>query len=214
MYRLTMATVLLCAAPAFAACDGVENALGVYFDQGSYAENCFEPVPTTPFTMYFVFQHGTLPDFHGIEFSWRFEPQPASAINYGYWWNCGTDLWDPYNVYLGCWPGLPVSEPLVVLSFSYMLLAPLSAPSFVRVGPPPAQSLPGHAAVAGGDPLQIIPLNFCDDWDGADVTIDADGWTVPGLAAIAPAGGCGAVAVVGATWGSIKALYREEKGGK
>jgi hypothetical protein len=198
----------LTATTSLAVCDGVENALGVYFDQGSLEENCFEPIPFVPFSMYFVLRNGTLPDFRGIEFSWRFSPESTPVLNTGYWWICGTDLWDYDDVYLGCFTPRPISEPLVVLSFSFLSTGPLPAASFVRLGPPPVATIPGHAAVAGGDPLQIVPLNFCDDWDGADVEIDADGWTVPGVAALAPTAGCGTVAVVGATWGTIKTLYR------
>ena len=193
-----------------AVCDGVENALGVYFDQGTYEENCFEPVVGTPFSMYFVLRHGTLPDFRGIEFSWRFSPEPTSAAHLRLLvGSAGRISGTPTTSISGAARPADRANRLVVLSCQLPAMAAAAGPRRSSGSDRrPSPSHPGHAAVAGGDPLQIVPLNFCDDWDGADVTIDADGWTVPGVAAIAPAGGCGTVAVVGATWGSIKSLYR------
>jgi hypothetical protein len=188
------------ASSAYAACDGVENALGVYFDQGTYEENCFEPVVGTPFSMYFVLRHCTLPDFAGAAVVWRFSPEPAQLIM-SCGWDCGVELWDCHQISLGCDPR-PVTDTIVLVDALCFLLQPLVAPSFIQAGPY------GTAVVWGGEPDQREPMNFCDDWDGAEITFDDDGWTVPGIAAIAPAGGCGTVAVVGATWSSIKSLYQ------
>jgi hypothetical protein len=201
MRRFVIAFVVASfASSALAACDGVENALGVYFDQGTYQENCFEPVVGTPFSMYFVLRHGTLPNFAGVAFLWRFSPEPAQLIT-GCVWDCGVDLWNCREVFLGCEPR-PMTDAIVLVEAQCLLLQPLVAASFVQAGPY------GEAGVFSSDPEQREPIDFCDDWDDTDVIIDAEGWPTPGLAAIAPPGRCGTVAVVGATWGSIKSLYQ------
>jgi hypothetical protein len=201
MRRLLITLILLLiAATSHAACDGVENALGVYFDQGTYQENCFEPVVGTPFSMYFVLRHGTLPNFAGVAFLWRFSPEPAQLIT-SCAWDCGVELWNCREVFLFCEPR-PMTDAIVLVNAQCFLLQPLVVASFIQAGPY------GEAGVYSDDPYDRVPMDFCDDWDDTDVIIDAEGWTVPGLAAIAPPGGCGTVAVVGATWGSIKSLYQ------
>jgi hypothetical protein len=101
-----------------------------------------------------------------------------------------------------------VTDVMVLASFRMIFLGSVPVATDIQVGPTTPSSLPGHPAIAGGDPLQILPLAFC----GAEP--DEHGWSVPGVGALAPSGGCGTVAVVGATWGSIKALYRDGQEGR
>jgi hypothetical protein len=199
---LTVAVVMIFATSALATCEDLENSLGVFFDQGTYEENCSEPPPFIPYSLYFVLRHSTLPDLRGMEFAWRFAPElvppPYIFSAYGI---CMDQYWDHFEIVMWCGLPIPVTDVMVVASFQMLNISALAAPVYIQAGPTTPSSLPGHATVTGGDPLQTLAINFCD------VTIDEDGWTVPGIGALAPAGGCGTVAATGETWGNVKALY-------
>lgn len=208
-HLLVTAVFLLLASPALAACEGVENGLGAYFDQDGYAQNCGEPSGESMFSLYFVLRQPTLPEIRGFEFAWRLSPSPAGLVFVGSVLPPCAESWDSHNllVYLMCDP-MPLGEATVLAEMHFILLEPLTETAFVQVGPPVGSSLPGHACIWRSDPPEIAAIGFCDDWDGLDIEIDAAGWTTPGIAAFAPSGGCESVAVEGATWSTIKTLYR------
>ncbi len=208
---LVMAGALALAFPNItqAICDDVENGIGVYFDSSSYTVNCLETAPAVPITMYFVLRNCSLDAIGGYEFAWRIEPDadPAPLV-LGSTWPCGIDVWDPYNVIIGCGTPLTTTGPTLLLSVQlYFLVQPEL--TFIQVGPATPSSLPGYPAIGvlvDGD-LVIEPMNFCGGGAVGDVTRDAEGWSVPGVAVLLPHA-CDGVAAQPSSWGTIKSFYR------
>jgi hypothetical protein len=193
-------TFVLLAMPAMApaACDGVDNCLGIYFDQGQWTQTCSEVAPWAPFHVYFVLQNCTFEAFGGMEFAWRFAPTPAQLPIVMAADLPGSGEWPPdyYNIIYGV--GLPIliDGPFILMDLTLLVSTPFTAD--LQLGPSTPANLPGHAAINDWyDPANAVPLNF-----GAPV--DADGWTVPGIAKL---GDC-AVPGKAVDWGTIKALFR------
>jgi hypothetical protein len=200
MNRLVLATVVLLTAPAMAhaACDGVDNCLGIYFDQGEWTDDCLEPVPFLPVHIYFVLKNCTFDAIGGFEFAWRYAPEPAPLPIVLSAWLPGPEPWifDYDNIIYGSPQPIVTGGPTVLLDLTVLLLAPITAD--LQLGPSTPASLPGHGAINEWDNwANIVPLSF-----GGPV--DVEGWTVDGVAQI---GDC-STTVEAANWGTIKALFR------
>ncbi len=200
MTRLALVIVLLLAGPglAHATCDGVDNCLGIYFDQGEWTQTCSEGTLWVPFHLYFVLQNCTFDTIGGFEFAWRYAPEPAQVPIIMSAWLPGPEPWisDYDNVIYGSGQPIVTAGPTVLLDFTMVLVAPITAD--LQLGPSTPASLPGHGAIIDwDDPANLVPLSF-----GAPV--DAEGWTVEGVAEF---GDC-TVPVEAADWGTIKALFR------
>jgi hypothetical protein len=200
MYRLILVTIMLLALPtmAHATCDGVDNCLGIYFDQGQWTQTCREVSPWEPFHVYFVLQNCTFGAIGGMEFAWRFAPTPAQLPIVLAADLPGLEPWlsDYYNVIYGVGQPIIIDGPFILMDLTLLVGTPFTAD--LQLGPSTPASLPGHAAINDWyDPANVVPLSF-----GAPV--DADGWTVSGVAKL---GDC-AVPGEGVDWGTIKALFR------
>lgn len=200
MNRLAFAMVVLLATPALAmaACDGVDNCLGIYFDQGEWTQTCSDPPLFAPFHVYFVLQNCAFDAIGGFEFAWRYAPAPAQVPLILSAWLPGPEPWifDFDNVIYGSGQPIVTTGPTILMDLTMLAIAPITAD--IQLGPSTPANLPGHGAIYDwDDPANIIPLNF-----GAPV--DAWGWTVEGVAQF---GDCD-VPVETADWGTIKALFR------
>jgi hypothetical protein len=201
MKRLALVIIVLLGAPAvaYAACDGIDNCLGIYFDQDTWTQTCAEPVPWTPFHVYFVLQNCAFDAIGGIDFAWRFDPTPAVPPIVLAAYLPGVEPWitDYYNIiYAIGGPPVIIEGPFVVLDLTMILVAPFTAD--LQLGPALPATLPGHGAINDYyDPANIVPLNY-----GSPV--DADGWTVDGVARF---GNC-STPVETTNWSTIKALFR------
>lgn len=203
MPRLILATaaLLACAGLAHAecTCDGVDNCLGVYFDQGLWTQTCLDPVPVgQPFHMYFVLKNSVFDALGGFEFGMRFDPEPIPAmfilsVTYPF-----PVFIDPgvYNVHYGSGLPIPATGPVVFMDVLWLALGPVV--TIVELGPPTPASLPGHAALNDFyDPANIVAINF-------PCPVGPDGWTIEPVAQL---GQC-VTPVEAAAWSRIKALYR------
>ncbi len=129
MPRLILATaaLLACAGLAHAecTCDGVDNCLGVYFDQGLWTQTCLDPVPVAqPFHMYFVLKNSVFDALGGFEFGMRFDPEPIPAmfilsVTYPF-----PVFIDPgvYNVHYGSGSPIPATGPVVLMDVVWLAL--------------------------------------------------------------------------------------------
>lgn len=201
MKRLAlMSIVVLLVAPvvAQATCDGADNCLGIYFDQGQWTQTCVEPVLFTPFHIYFVLQNCTFEAIGGIEFGWRYAPPPSPTpiITSAVFFGPGPCFGPLYNIIYGMGAPIPIDGPVVIVDFTLILTAPVVTE--IQFGPATPASLPGHAAINDWyHPENIVPLDF-----GAPV--DGDGWTIEGVAKL---GDC-PVPVESAAWSDVKALFK------
>ena len=195
---LTTMLALAGAGQATSACDGVDNCFGVYFDEGVWEQTCLEPPVNQMFHMYFVLQNRTIESHGGIEFGWRYAPQPSSLplVVGAAWFGPGPCFPPIYNVMYGVSVPMPVEGPIVILDVTLLIFAPISA--HVQLGPSTPDSLDDHAAINDFyNPATIIPLSF-------GTPVGDDGWTLEGSAYL---GDC-TVAVEPAVWGDVKSLFR------
>lgn len=188
--------VLPCASQA--ACDGADNCLGIYFDEGEWTQNCDEPDLLTMEHVYFVLQNCTFDAIAGYEFGWRYAPEPAQPPLIVGAYLPGMEPWltDYHNVIYGVWPPLVTTGPVVLMDLT--LWHVVSYAGDLQLGPATPATLPGYAALNDYNNLwDIRPLNF-------GVPVDDEGWTVDGVARF---GDC-AVPTTTATWGGVKSLFR------
>lgn len=191
---------------AFALSDTGANSLGVYFDPGSFDQNCIEAPFVEVFSMFFVIANCTQSTIGGFEFSWATEPDftgqvivlspilPLQALNIG----------DNYNFIVGL--GTPLATgPATVLVELQLLNIVTDLAAHIRVGPTTPASIPGHTAFVDGiDNSILLPMTY-STLDGVDVTLDEFGWVSPGVGTFS----CpGPVAIEPSSWGSVKTLYR------
>jgi len=191
---------------AFAIVDTGPNSLGVYFDAGTFEQNCIDPPYLVPFTMYFVMANCTQTFIGGFEFSWAMDPDPAGqviimglllpmyAINIG----------DQYNFLVGLGTPLGTGPATVLVELMLFNLLP-DLMAHITVGPTTPSSIPGRAAFVDGIDLDILlPMNY-STLDGVNVVLDDNGWVRPGVGRLS----CPApVAIENSAWGSVKTLYR------
>jgi hypothetical protein len=105
--------------------------------------------------------------------------------------------------------GLPTPLPpdedgnfLLAVSFFVLLVPDAVVP--IYGGPTTPASIEGVPAYVNGEDLTVItPMVFSVDANGQG--IDEDGWTIDSIACVNCEGG---VATEGATWTSVKSLYR------
>jgi hypothetical protein len=195
----------LVASSAFALVDQDNSSFGIYFDNAGDL-NCGAPAPFTPFNLYFIIANPEVQNMGGFEFQWRLNPQPAAQPIISSFTlppnalNIGTN----YNVIVGLGSGMITSEATVVATANMLLLAAMDPSTYIQVGPATPASHPGHAAYNNfNDPAQIIDLNF-STVNGNDVTVDPNGWVVPGVFKFS----CPApIATETESWSGVKALF-------
>lgn len=183
--------------------DGGTNSLGVYFDADTFTRNTIAPTPFVGFHMYFVLANCQWPAISGFEFSWQLDPVPsesqclvfAATLPPG-----GENLLSGQSFVVTLPAPLPTGAAVVLADVALFPFVP-DIQTHVRVGPVGSASIPGRGAIANGSgPVQLAPLEFAAAGCG-DVYIDAEGWTVPGIATInlpPPAVNC-----IG--WGNLQA---------
>ncbi len=198
---LAALSVVVCAGAALAACEDVENGLGVYFDEGIWEQDCFVAPVGTLFTMYVVLRNPTMPALAGFEFDWRIADAPATLFTTACHVPGTIDWWACENFHIGYTQPRPAEETMVLVELTLVTTAFLDDMFAVQAGPASPSSLPGFPAIAGGDPLEILPMNFCEGEP------DAEGWSTPGLATVTSLE-CEGVPVESMAWSSIKTLYR------
>jgi hypothetical protein len=197
MTRLALVTVMLLAVPAMApaACDGVDNCLGVYFDQGAWTQTHLETAVGGLFDMYFVLQNCTADTLSSYEFAWRYSPSlETEPLVVGVEMPSGEDTGDSHNIIHGLWFPLPVDGPVVLLKLTLLAFEPVAAA--IELGPSVPASLPGRAALSPWYYSDLVPMNF-------GVPASDDGWTVSGVAQL----DC-VVPIAFTAWGGVKALFR------
>jgi hypothetical protein len=200
-FILVTAALLACASLAHAdcTCSGVDNCLGVYFDQGQWTQTCLFPPPFQLFHMYFVLQNSVFDAIGGFEFSFRFDPPPSVApiiVSAIFPVAIIDPPIDPFNVICGSPAPIPATGPVVVMDLTVLPLSSLV--TNIELGPSTPASLPGHGAINDFyNPAHIVPINF-------PCPVGPDGWTIEPVAQL---GQC-VVAVESVTWSSIKSLYR------
>ena len=148
-------------------CEGVDNCLGVYFDEGQWAVTCLEEPPAyQPLHMYFVLQNSVFDAVGGIEFAWRFDnpPTPAPLVLSATFPPGSGCFIDPVNVMYGVSIPIPATGPVVVMD---LLLSPSPSwspasnsahrpPTRFRAAPPsttsttPATSCPSTSPALSG----------------------------------------------------------------
>jgi hypothetical protein len=180
-------------------CEGVDNCLGIYFDEGQWAVTCLEDAPANvPVHLYFVLQNSVFETIGGLEFSWRFDnpPTPAPFVLGAVFPPGAVCFADPVNVILGLGLPYPITGPLVVMDLTLLPLTNLV--SGLELGPSTPATIPGHAALNDFyNPGNIVPINF-------PCPVGDDGWTTEPVAQF---GNC-VTPTESETWGSIKSLYR------
>jgi hypothetical protein len=199
---LTLA--LMVASSAFAIVDDGTSSLGAYSDMNGDS-NCFTVAANTPFNLYWIMANSDVQNLGGFEFAWRFEPTlthfilattlPAGALNIG----------TANNMIVGLGLGLITSEATVLATQQVMVLQTVAA-AHITAGPATPDSIDGEAAYNDfNNPADIRVMNWAT-YDGVEVTRNAQGWLVPGLATLN--GACPPpVASETATMGNIKALW-------
>lgn len=185
-------------AQATCTCEGVENCLGVYFDEGAWNQTCREQAPYAIYHMYFVLQNVPFAAISGIEFAWRMDPEPSTrpiVLNALFFWP-GIEWSDPRNVIVGIGTPVPIEGPIPVLDLTLIDLSTYA--TSIMLGPATPATIPGHAAINDWyQPEHVVPINF-------PCPVGPDGWTIEGVAEI---GHC-PVATETTVWGAVKALYR------
>ena len=206
---LAFVAVSLLASSAWAITDEGPNSLGVYFDDGTFEVNCYEPTANLPHFMYFVVASPETPSntIAGFEFFWDWDPAPALApfllavtlppgsLNVG----------DNQNLIVGFGSApLPNLPATLIVSAQLLWVVVPAVQTYVTVGPATPATIPGRCAIAdGADAGFLVPLDF-STVDGVDVVVDGDGFVRPGIGSI----GCPApIATETKTWGSVKSLY-------
>jgi hypothetical protein len=208
MLTLLITLAFLCSGSlAFGINDDGENSLGVYFDPGTFEQNCIDVPVGAPFSMYFVLANCTQPSIGGYEFAWDFDP------------DLGPDLFElapilpPLAVRIPAGPReyiVGLGAPLVtgpatqLVEIPFLAFAP-GIEANITVGPVEIPSIPGQTAfVDGFDPAILIPMTYSTLGDPG-VFIDPEGFVRPGIGTLS----CpGPVAVEQSSWGSVKALYQ------
>jgi len=176
-------------------CDGEPDCLGIYFDDGTWDENCIEPMIAVPFTMYWVLKDVSAAEIGGFDFGWRPDPEFGPEIfilQTSLPPGCG--LFEDYSVQCILATPIPVSGPMLLMSVAMLPIAPELAYD-LYLGPSADPMVPGQAVYLDGahDP---VPLTFA-------VPVDDEGWSDGPVAKL---GDC-AVATAPTTWGRMKALY-------
>jgi hypothetical protein len=187
------------ASSAFALLDDTVDALGIFFDQGLYDENCIEVVDGEPFDVYFVLGHCQL-GVRGFEFAWRMEPAPSVTILNTTLPPRAVNLGTSTNFLVGLGTPLVTSDATVLVTLR-LLTVGVTAGTHFQLGPATPSSIGGHMAFNPGEDIGIIfPMVF-PAYDG--LSVDASGWSVPGVATI----GCpGPSPTAAQSWSAIKAL--------
>ena len=196
-------TCLVTSNMAFAISDTGENSLGVYFDAGTYEENCFDPNLGVPFSMYFVMANCTQASVGGFEFGWEEDANISTVLGGAIFTNGGTNFGDNHNFLVGFNTPLITGPATLLVEISGLVLA--LGLSNISVGPSMPSSFGGSAGFSdGANPALLIPMNYATV-DGINVVIDAAGWVRPGVGSL----GCvGPVANEEKSWGGVKAIYR------
>lgn len=199
---LALLLVSLMATAAFAVVDEDPDMMGIYFEPTADT-NCLTVGASTPFFMYVCVTNPTAGAIDAYEFGYQVEvPAGMEAMIFRLSTNIanlvanGVDVGvsGPLggDVIVGLATPLPGGEVVVVHSFNYMLLAPMTAPVYLTASSSP--SLPGGLPViqeAGGD-LMTLGLST----GGPEIPVAVlNGTECP-------------VAVEQDTWGGLKSLYR------
>ena len=197
--------VLLAAGSSFALNDDGENSLGVYFDEGTFEQNCTEYQALETLSMYFVLANCTQATISGFEFAWDFDPPmltsyviddvslPPGALSIG----------TNHNFIVGL-TAYATAQATVLARIDFRVLTD-GLNAYITAGPADPPSIPGHAVIAdGANPGLLIPLDF-STVDDVNVIVDPDGWVRPGIGCL---GTNGPVATAPTTWSNVKALYR------
>ncbi len=190
---------------ALAIVDTGENSLGVYFDAGTFEENCIDAPYLEFFSMFFVMANCTQPSIGGFEFAWAIDPDPAGqvlivsavlplqALNIG----------DNFNFIVGLGTPLATGPATVLVELQLFSVIP-DLMGHITLGPVTPSSIPGRTAFVDGIDYEILlPMNY-STLDGVIVNLDNNGWVRPGVATFS----CpGPVAIEQSSWGSVKALF-------
>lgn len=198
--------VLFIGNTAFAILDTGPNSLGVYFDFGTFEQNCIDPPYVEPFTLYFVMANCTQSSIGGFEFSWAMDPDPgAMVIIIGVLLPPNSlNIGDNNNFIVGLGSPLATGPATVLVELTLLNLLPDLA-AHLTLGPVTPASIPGQTAFVDGiDTSILLPMNY-STLDGVNVVLDEMGWVRPGVGRLS----CPApVAVEQTPWGSVKALFK------
>ena len=198
---ITILLSLILALPAFATVDPDPDQIGVYFDDNADL-HCLDVPPSTPFWAHVFITRPTSPEVLAVEFSLCEVVEPGlegmvfllSTIWAGGgiiitpvvtdWCNDGVSYGFPVSL-------VPQQENLLLVSFQYMLLAPMTLE--FKLGPHPLPSIADGLPAYLGAGNEIIPLGVSSG--------DPD---LP----VASVNGCNVIPVESRSWGGIKANFR------
>ena len=183
--------------------DGTDS-FGVYFenDEGDLVNSTFY---TSGLTDMFLVMAGTsAPTVAAWEVALDFDASLAIITGAGIVGDGVNFATLPmYIVGLGV-PAPPDADGNFVLAVSTFFLMVPDGVVPIHAGPATPASIPGVPAYVNGEDLQdIIPMVFSVDANGQG--LDEDGWTLDPIAGVNSEGG---VATEGATWTSVKGMYR------
>jgi len=182
--------------------DGTDS-FGVYFDNEGVLEN--STILVSGLTdMYLIMAGTSAPTVAAWEVALDFDAASAIITSAGIVGDGVNFATLPmYIVGLGT-PAPPDADGNFVLAVSTFFLMVPDAVVEIYAGPSTPASIEGVPAYVNGEDLQdIIPMVFSVDANGQG--LDDEGWTIEAIACVNCEGG---VATEGATWTSVKGMYR------
>ncbi len=206
IFLCLMVVSLLACGGAFAVTDQGANSLGVYLAPDCET-NCGDVVSGVPFSLYFMLANPTQDSMAGFEFSYYYDPEPASppfvldaelppnALNIG----------DNSNFIVGL--GTPLvldGDCNLLVTLTVLATVVPEDGTCIMVGPASPSSISGAPVYDDGQDFSIlVPMTFS--------TYDPDnGWdTDPDGFICAATFGCpGPVATEPQTFGNVKSLFK------
>lgn len=193
--------LLILAESAIASVDDNNDKLGVYFDSGTFAQNCSAPVQGANYHIYFVLKNCTAPNVDAVAFQWRIPNNTDPVV--GFTFPNGGFIYQGNirSCVIGYLTPLPSGGQPILLA-DVTLRSVTSNPDYIQVGPAsPEVGFGNHAVYSSGS--GIVYMTFEGVGCGA-VNIDGNGWSDPGVARLGCPGPDCAVQPATITWADLQ----------